>query len=276
MPSSGKKSKVRKVPIGPPPESRRRARELTTEFHRVTHELQRLKAAKGSDNRERIQELEKRLKDMGGREAYQDASILSTSLHKTSRWVFQLLTKFNLRPGKKMPPLEVLEVGAINTQLVVCPWLNVLAIDLISRNHNIQQIDFFDLDLSKRFDVVVSSMVINCVPTPEKRGKVYIQWLDLTCYSGEMLERTWIHLNPSGHFFLMLPLLCLTNSNYMTVDHFEAIIQSVGFSIREKKETPKIAFYCLQKQPTQPSTKPRFPQTMLRPGPKRNDFSVVF
>ncbi|KAH9092965.1 hypothetical protein Ae201684P_008631 [Aphanomyces euteiches] len=257
MPSSGKKSKVRKVPIGPPPV--KRARELTTEFHRVTHELQRLKAAKGSDNRERIQELEKRLKDMGGREAYQDASILSTSLHKTSRWVFQLLTKFNLRPGKKMPPLEVLEVGAINTQLVVCPWLNVLAIDLISRNHNIQQIDFFDLDLSKRFDVVVSSMVINCVPTPEKRGK-----------------RTWIHLNPSGHFFLMLPLLCLTNSNYMTVDHFEAIIQSVGFSIREKKETPKIAFYCLQKQPTQPSTKPRFPQTMLRPGPKRNDFSVVF
>ncbi|KAF0692957.1 Aste57867_16003 [Aphanomyces stellatus] len=264
MPSAGKKAKIRKVPIGPPPvKSRRRARELTTEFHRVTHELQRLKAskkAKDDETPQRIQELEQRLKEMGGREAYQDASILSTSLHKTSRWVFQLLTKFELRPGKKMPPLDVLEVGAINTQLVVCPWLNVLAIDLISRNPKIQQIDFFDLDLSKRFTVVVSSMVINCVPTPEKRG--------------EMLERTWTHLTDGGHFFLMLPLLCLTNSNFMTTEHFESILHHVGFSIREKKETPKIAFYCLQKQ-TKPAAAATFTQKTIRPGPKRNDFSVV-
>ncbi|RQM30509.1 hypothetical protein B5M09_001640 [Aphanomyces astaci] len=265
MPSASKKSKLRKVPIGPPPvKSRRRARELTTEFHRVTHELQRLKSSKAKkddDASQRVQELEHRLKEMGGREAYQDASILSTSLHKTSRWVFQLLTKFELRPGKKMSPLRVLEVGAINTQLVVCPWLDVLAIDLIARNPKIQQIDFFDLDLTKRFDVVVSSMVINCVPTPEKRGS-------------EMLQRTWTHLNDDGHLFLMLPLLCLTNSTYMTVDHFETILKRIGFTIRDKKETPKIAFYCLQKQASDQTVGPISQQT-LRPGPKRNDFSVV-
>ncbi|RHY20152.1 hypothetical protein DYB32_010094 [Aphanomyces invadans] len=199
---------------------------------------------------------------MGGREAYQDASILSTNLFKTSRWVFQLLTKFELRPAKKMPQLQVLEVGAINTQLVVCPWLNVLAIDLISRHPKIQQMDFFDLDLARRFDVVVSSMVINCVPTPEKRG--------------EMLQRTWTHLNDGGHFFLMLPLLCLTNSTFMTVDHFEKLVQQLGFVLREKKETPKIAFYCFQKLLDKPViVAGSWPEKVLIPGPKRNNFSVV-
>ncbi|EQC33321.1 hypothetical protein SDRG_09299 [Saprolegnia diclina VS20] len=263
MAPSKKKSKLRKVPIGPPPvKSRRRAREITTEFHRVTHELNRLQdAAKDEVAKARHAELEQRLKDLGGRQVYQDASILSTSFHRTSKWVFSLLTKFGLRPGKKQPPLDVLEVGAINTQLLVCPWLNVQAIDLIARHAKIQQLDFFDVPFTKTFDVVVSSMVINCVPTPEKRG--------------EMLQRTWRHLKDDGHFFLMLPLLCLTNSNHMTVDHFEAILTRVGFEIREKKETPKIAFFCLRKVPATAVPPGTFQHKTLRPGPKRNDFGVA-
>ncbi len=89
-----------------------------------------------------------------------------------------------------------------------------------------------------------------------------------------MLQRTWRHLYPNGHFFLMLPLLCLTNSNFMTVERFEAILHSIGFLVREKKETPKIAFYCLQKQ-AKSAQQANFAQEMLRPGPKRNHFSVV-
>ncbi|OQS06828.1 hypothetical protein THRCLA_01144 [Thraustotheca clavata] len=257
---ASKKSKLRKVPVGPPPiKSRRRARAITTEFHRVTHELTKLQGLKDEDAKARQVELEQRLQNLGGRQVYQDASILSTSFHKTSKWVFSLLTKFGLRPAKKQPPLSVLEVGAINTQLLVCPWLDVQAIDLIARHPRIQQIDYFDYPFTKTFDVVVSSMVINCVPTHEKRG--------------DMLQRTWRHLNPNGHFFLMLPLLCLTNSNYMTVERFEEIVKYIGFDIREKKESPKIAFYCLQKTTPPSSIKPSsFPHTMLRPGPKRNDF----
>ena len=294
MAPSKKKSKLRKVPIGPPPVkrcvdewimssfyatcSRRRAREITTEFHRVTHELNRLQdAAKDDEAKARQVELEQRLKDLGGRQVYQDASILSTSFHRTSKWVFSLLTKFGLRPGKKQPPLEVLEVGAINTQLLVCPWLNVQAIDLIARHAKIQQLDFFDVPFTKTFDVVVSSMVINCVPTPEKRGRLppAPSTRRLIDYVGEMLQRTWRHLKDDGHFFLMLPLLCLTNSNYMTVDHFEAILTRVGFEIREKKETPKIAFFCLRKVPATTVPPGTFQHKTLRPGPKRNDFGVA-
>lgn len=41
-------------------------------------------------------------------------SILSTSFHKTSKWVFQLLTKFDLRPKSKEMPLRVLEVRLLH------------------------------------------------------------------------------------------------------------------------------------------------------------------
>lgn len=44
---------------------------------------------------------------------YIATSILSTSFHKTSKWVFQLLTKFELRPKAKETPLRVLEVRSL-------------------------------------------------------------------------------------------------------------------------------------------------------------------
>lgn len=50
-------------------------------------------------------------------------------------------------------------MGAINTQLLSCPWLDVRAIDLNSRHERIEQRDFFDLKPSGEFQVLVSSMV---------------------------------------------------------------------------------------------------------------------
>jgi 25S rRNA (adenine2142-N1)-methyltransferase len=202
-----------------------------------------------------------RLTAHGGRSAYQDASILSTSFHKTSKWVFQLLTRLERRPKSKEPPLRVLEVGAINTQLLSCPWLHVRAIDLNSKHDLIEQCDFFSLSPSAEFQVVVSSMVINCVPDAVSRGK--------------MLQLTYAHLQPSGLFFLMLPLLCLRNSKFMSYKKFVEILEAVGFHVRETKESPKVAFFCLEKTTDKaPSGKP-FPQKLIVNGPKRNDFCVV-
>ncbi len=48
---------------------------------------------------------------MGGRQAYQSASLLSVSFHNTSKWVTQQLDgRMGLRPGKGERPLRVLEV----------------------------------------------------------------------------------------------------------------------------------------------------------------------
>ncbi|KAJ0403842.1 hypothetical protein ATCC90586_000508 [Pythium insidiosum] len=209
--ATGKKSKAKKpsrkaVHIAAPKmKSRRKARQITTEFHRLTSELDAVKkdnTINRDEKTRRIAELNAQIDAIGGRSAYQDASILSTSFHKTSKWVFQLLTKMERRPKSKEAPLRTLEVGAINTQLLSCPWLNVRAIDLNSKHEKIEQCDFFSLVPAGEYDVLVSSMVINCVPDAPSRGK--------------MLQLSFQHLRPGGLFFLMLPLLCLRNSMYMT------------------------------------------------------------
>ncbi|CAI5717307.1 unnamed protein product [Hyaloperonospora brassicae] len=254
--------------IAPPRmKSRRKARQVTTTFHRLTHELARLeKAHVGATGppKERLQQrmaaVHEQLAAMGGHKTYQDASILSTSFHKTSKWVFQLLTSFQLRPKAKQPPLRVLEVGAINTQLLACPWLHVRAIDLQSRHDRIEQCDFFSLKPANEFEVVVSSMVLNCVPGAAQRG--------------EMLRLSRAHLKPRGLLFLMLPLLCLRRSQFMTYARFTDILQAVGFRVRETKNSPKVAFFCLERTEAVSETA-SFPQTLLVPGDKRNDFSVT-
>jgi 25S rRNA (adenine2142-N1)-methyltransferase len=64
--------------------SRKRARQVTTLFHKLTRERD-LALQKGET--EEAQKCEQRLEEMGGREKYQRASQLSTSFHSTSKWV---------------------------------------------------------------------------------------------------------------------------------------------------------------------------------------------
>lgn len=73
-------------------------------------------------------------------------------------------------------------------------------------------------------------MVINCVPTAERRG--------------EMLVGYRKHLRPGGHLFLMLPLLCLTKSTRTTRASFVETLHNAGFRIRETRDSPKVAFFC--------------------------------
>ncbi|KAF1318182.1 Rrna methyltransferase, partial [Globisporangium splendens] len=270
--SANAKKKVKKTRkalhiAAPKMKSRRKARQVTTDFHRLTHEVDKVKkdkALSGAEKQTKLAELNEQIDAIGGRTAYQDASF-----HKTSKWVFQLLTKFGLRPKSKEPPLRVLEVGAINTQLLTCPWLNVRAIDLNSRHERIEQRDFFDLKAEGEFQVLVSSMVLNCVPDAVSRGK--------------MLKLYYEHLQPSGHLFLMIPLLCLRNSKFMTYARFVEILKAVGFFVKETKDSPKVSFFCLEKKPesietatlANASTTVRFPHKLLVQSDKRNSFSVV-
>lgn len=86
-------------------------------------------------------------------------------------------------------------------------------------------------------------MVINCVPTAERRG--------------EMLVGYRKHLKPGGHLFLMLPLLCLTKSSRTTRASFVDTLTKVGFRIREARDSPKVAFFCLTAVPMEGLEVPR-------------------
>jgi len=133
--------------------------------------------------------------------------------------------------------------------------LDVKAIDIRSTDPRIEQMDFFDLPLpddpnqthesdnndsssehQQPYDVIVNSMVINCVTTPCQRGK--------------MLHLCYQQLRPGGVCFLTLPKLCLIQSKYMSRSYFEEILtKGIGFEIVKEvaRESPKVAFFVLKK-----------------------------
>ena len=131
--------------------------------------------------------------------------------------------------------------------------LDVKAIDIRSTDPRILQMDFFELPVPESdpnnqtistihsdhhpfYDVIVNSMVINCVTTAAKRGK--------------MLTLLYQHLRPGGVCFLTLPKLCLIQSKCMSRSYFEEILtKGVGFEILQEvgRESPKVAFYVLRR-----------------------------
>ena len=109
-------------------------------------------------------------------------------------------------------------------------------------------------------------MVINCVTTPEQRGR--------------MLTLCYNQLRPGGVCFLTLPKLCLIQSKYMTRSYFEQILtKGVGFELDSTKDSPKLAFFVLKR----PESKPvqvwneKFARTTtINKGKKfRNTFAVI-
>jgi 25S rRNA (adenine2142-N1)-methyltransferase len=277
---------------------------VTTLFHKYTRE--RDEAARQGDT-ERIARLDQQIRDMGGRQEYQRASQLSTKFHSTSKWVLGYLARCGWLYGipqeevgdgkskRKRPRrnMRLLEVGAINTELLDAAAetadgksrahdqtseeqmkkyrLEVRAIDLHSSHERIEEADFLTLPIDplNMYDAVVCSMVINCIPTPEDRGR--------------MLVSLFRQLRPGGLCFLTLPRLCLSQSSYTDPKHFLELLSSgVGFEVKERKESPKVAFYVLKRplvdETERRETDPKWTKlTAIRKGGKklRNHFAVV-
>jgi 25S rRNA (adenine2142-N1)-methyltransferase len=271
-------NKLTPKPIAPPPmKSRKKARKVTTLFHKLTQ--CRDEALKLNDI-SKVQEFNTQISEMGGFDEYQRASQLNTRLHSTSRWVLKfLLDKGLLYSGGSSSVgmedkedddhddtstntvihdptvgnntstkqcLRVLEIGAINTELLEATQkyhpLHVRAIDLHSTHPDIEQVDFLTMssvvDSSSSslgsYNVIVCSMVLNYVSTPTDRGL--------------MLRLIYQQLQPQGLCFLTLPKLCLDQSPYITKQLFEDIlVNQVGFIMEEKRDSPKIYFWILQR-----------------------------
>mmetsp|Transcript_8279 Transcript_8279/g.12021 ORF Transcript_8279/g.12021 Transcript_8279/m.12021 type:complete len:333 (-) Transcript_8279:320-1318(-) len=271
------KRKVATKPLAPPPhasqmKSRKRARQVTTLFHKYTREKD-LAIKKGA-SKEVIKGWDDKIEAMGGRKIYQEASQLSTSFHSTSKWVLGYLhcngwvygiplesnnngeTSDMQKP--KRPPrrdTKLLEVGAINTELLDASErtssegnkkfrLCVRAIDLHSMHPGrIEEADFNAIPLpprlkgkntspiKDRYDVIVCSMVLNCVTTPEDRG--------------EMLTRLYEFLRPGGKLFLTIPKLCLMQSPYIDNESFQNLLGTTGVGLKlvDTKESPKVSFF---------------------------------
>lgn len=168
--------------------SRRKARFVTSQYHNIRNEISAIdnnSLIQPDDKDEKKKVLNEKLEAIGGVDKYQQASIISTSHFKTSRWVVSILEQLGCRKTLPIPAavkspapaiesketvptsrslvsnskLNVLEVGAINVQLQQCRWLNVRSIDVNSQHPSIEECDFFDIEPTAAFDAVVCSMV---------------------------------------------------------------------------------------------------------------------
>ena len=245
--------------LGPRSLSRKRARIVTTFFHKLTRERAQV-VALGLATTAIDQQLE------DSRAAYQRASQVSTSFHSTSKWVLGCLGQNGMLYGskddtnsgseesdttqpKKRRATRLLEVGAINTELLDAAQpsnnrskhrLHVRAIDIHSMHpERIEEADFLTMPLpagdNEFYDVVVCSMVLNCVATPEDRGR--------------MLARLYRSLRSQGGLlYLTIPKTCLQLSPFMDRSRFEALLTDIGFEVcQHEKDSPKIAYFVLSR-----------------------------
>lgn len=259
--------------------------------------------ALSENNHTKVPQIDQQLKEMGGREEYQRASQLSTSFYSTSKWVLGSLARNGWLYGiplaaagdeeekkqkKRRRTTRLLEVGAINTELLDAAAqtvkdgstsemkqkynLHVRAIDIHSMEERIEEHDFLTLpytssNISERYDVIVCSMVLNCLTTPQDRGK--------------MCAKLFHHLRPGGKLFLAMPKFSLTKSAFLTPGIFLKMLgeKGIGFVAEETKESPKLSFFVCRRpeeERTEPLNKLWKKQIIRRKGKKfPNQFSVV-
>ena len=145
--------------------------------------------------------------------------------------------------------------------------------ELINEKERIEEADFLEFPLdnrsdpSKRYDVIVCSMVLNCVTTPIDRGK--------------MLALLYHQLRPGGLCFFTIPKFCVTKSAFLTHGLFKKMLgqDGVGFTVKSSKESPRIAFFILERPMVDKERRldPIFTKEKIRNKGKKfpNQFSVV-
>lgn len=201
-------------------------------------------------------------------------------------------------------PLRILEVGALSTTnaLNVPGVTRVRRIDLRSSGPGIEEADFMTLPLphaadgdgdsagvwegGRGYDVLSLSLVLNYVP--DARGR------------GDMLKRTTMFFARRGDgegtttatvpgpqrpllpcLFLVLPAPTLHNSRYLTPDHLDAILSSLGYANLETKTTRKLHYSLWRYDASQEVTTNRkgvqtgFGKREINPGGGRNNFSII-
>lgn len=93
-----------------------------------------------------------------------------------------------------------------------------------------------------------------------------------------MLRLAYDFLLPDrpAYLFVVLPLPCLTNSRYLTRDHFADIMKAVGFRLERERYRPggKVIYSLWSRTNAQPVfglDKKR----LLNDGKKRNNFCIL-
>ncbi|KAH9842243.1 25S rRNA adenine-N(1) methyltransferase-like [Teratosphaeria destructans] len=250
------------------------------QFHQSQKELAKAEA-KGDEVK--AEELRKRLEDLGGLQAYQEASILGQSVDRGGDSSIVLMEW--LKPDAAVmkdqePKLTLLEVGALSTKNACSKsgLFEIERIDLFSQADGIIQQDFMERPLPthdhEQFDIISLSLVLNFVPDAEGRGEMLrrtTQFLDRRAprEMPDTLQKTYPAL------FLVLPAACILNSRYMDEERLTLIMASLGYVQLQRKLSAKLVYYLWQLRDQSVPEEQKFTKSLVNPGGGRNNFSVV-
>jgi len=260
-------------------------RKLIRSHHQLNKQLETAKS-KGKDAE--VEELQKRIEELGGLKSYQQASIQGQSSDRggdSSVVLMKWLEPTADALSKAEPKLRLLEVGALSTSNACSKsgHFDVQRIDLNSQGDGILQQDFMERPLPKsgaeQFDIISLSLVLNYVPDAPGRGEM----LKRTCQFLDTRHRIDRDAGVQAVFpalFLVLPAPCITNSRYMDEGRIGEIMNSLGYVLFQRKQTAKLVYYLwqLKSLPSEARTRAKtrkFPKKEVNPGASRNNFSVV-
>jgi len=245
-------------------------RTLIRRFHVLLKKQRQLqKDASSSSNAKELREVEEEIEELGGLAAYQRMSSIGQGTDRgggSEKILIKWLVDIGLSERSDEGPLSLLEVGALKPDnYVSCSsWITTTPIDLRSRHPSIIEQDFLAMDVdehAERWDVISLSLVVNFVPEPKERGR--------------MLVLAHGFLRPSGLLFLALPSPCVENSRYMSFEHLELIMSTIGFTEVKRKwrQGGKMAYWLYRK--TGPLKTDEVRKEAVCQGGKRNNFCIV-
>ncbi|CAJ2506995.1 Uu.00g081810.m01.CDS01 [Anthostomella pinea] len=218
---------------------------------------------------------------LGGIEKYQQASLQGQrndrggdSSRVLMEWLKPILSTSGLPAAGS---LRMLEVGALSTTNICSQsgFFDMERIDLNSQSQGILQQDFMQRQLptndAERFDIISLSLVLNFVPDAQVRGNMLLRTLEFLKEPVKDSATALRDFFPS--LFFVLPKPCVSNSRYMTEEHLESIMNSLGYTKAQSKMTQRVVYYLWTK--SRPLTQTTFKKAELLAGPSRNNFSIV-
>lgn len=272
-------SKKRKTPVtGTGAKSRpssAKTRSVIRKFHVLLKLRRKLEGQPGAERD--LSTIEEQIHGLGGLDTYQRMSQQGQSAERGGGtetilidWLKDIVKENPLGEGQK---LRLLEVGALKADNYrgCHSWIENTPIDLNSKDPGVKQQDFLEMSEdgnAYKWDVLSLSLVLNFVPDPKERGRM----LGL---AHSFLDAAGAH---SGLLFVALPLPCVRNSRYLTLDHFEGLMRCVGFDkIKERwRVGGKMGYWLFRKiNPAGWERSAYKRKSTLRTGRLRNNFAIL-
>ncbi|KAF4578614.1 hypothetical protein EYR36_000421 [Pleurotus pulmonarius] len=284
------KAKKRKAPItnnfiADPSSSKPQAsRTLIRRFHVLLKKKTQLEQllSEGADSKRpnpglaeaklSLNEVEHEIEELGGLEAYQRMSSIGQGNDRgggSEKYLISWLKEIKVHEicQREKRRHLLLEVGALkpDNYRSCTSWIDATPMDLKSRHPDILEQDFLALDQSEhraKWDTISLSLVLNFVPEASDRGR--------------MLRYAHNMLKDGGYLFLALPLPCVENSRYLTFEHLQLLMNSIGFNELKSrwKQGGKMVYYLYEK--TSPvHTETDFSKKRILRAGNRNNFVVL-